>query len=458
MHDIVDAGYLAAAVLFILGVMLLRSPATARRGNYLSALGMLVALVSSGWSGPLHHALLMLAVFAAAAAAGVAVARTVRMTAMPQLVALFNGTGGGAAALVALLAVLRASAGRLPAATLLPAFVTLLVGSASLAGSAVAALKLQGIVSGRPIPLPGRHAVSGTLLLLALACLAAALVGVVPLASAAVVAGAAAVGLGLWSVLPIGGADMPVVISLLNALTGLAAAATGFVLANDLLIVAGALVGASGAILTLAMGRAMHRSLGHVLFGRLQTAQDAGGGERGTVHPTSPEEVALLLAYAQRVVVVPGYGMAVSRAQKEVKDLCDALAKRGADVRFGIHPVAGRMPGHMNVLLAEANVPYDQLYEMERINADFPVTDVVLVIGANDVVNPSARNAPGSPLYGMPVLNVDQAKSIVVLKRSMAPGFAGVENLLFGLDKTLMLFGDARAMASAVLQELLAVV
>ena len=300
--------------------------------------------------------------------------------------------------------------------------------------------------------------VNGVLLLLALALMAAALVGVMPLESAAVAAGAASLALGLWSVLPIGGADMPVVISLLNALTGLAAAATGFVLANDLLIVAGALVGASGTILTLAMGRAMHRSLGHVLFGRFQNTQDADGGQQGTIHPTSPEEVALLLAYAQRVVVVPGYGMAVSRAQKEVKDLCDGLTKRGVDVRFGIHPVAGRMPGHMNVLLAEANVPYDQLYEMERINPDFPVTDVVLVIGANDVVNPAARSTPGSPLYGMPVLNVDQAKSVVVLKRSMAPGFAGVENQLFGLDKTLMLFGDARAMASAVLQELLAVV
>ncbi|MDA8197895.1 MAG: NAD(P)(+) transhydrogenase (Re/Si-specific) subunit beta [Thermaerobacter sp.] len=460
MADVVDAGYLAAAVLFILGVMLLRSPATARRGNYLSALGMLVALVSSGFNGPLHHAVLMLAVFAAAAAAGVVVARTVRMTAMPQLVALFNGTGGGAAALVALLSVLRVSAGpgALPAGTVVPAFVTLLVGSASLAGSAVAVLKLQGIVSGRPLALPGRHVVNGVLLLVALALMAAALVGVMPLESAAVAAGAASLALGLWSVLPIGGADMPVVISLLNALTGLAAAATGFVLANDLLIVAGALVGASGTILTLAMGRAMHRSLGHVLFGHFQNTQDADGGEQGTIHPTSPEEVALLLAYAQRVVVVPGYGMAVSRAQKEVKDLCDGLAKRGVDVRFGIHPVAGRMPGHMNVLLAEANVPYDQLYEMERINPDFPVTDVVLVIGANDVVNPAARSTPGSPLYGMPVLNVDQAKTVVVLKRSMAPGFAGVENQLFGLDKTLMLFGDARAMATAVLQELLAVV
>ncbi len=460
MAELVDAGYLAAAVLFILGVMLLRSPATARRGNSLSAVGMLVALVSSGWNGPLHHALLMLVVFAAAAAAGVVVARTVRMTAMPQLVALFNGTGGGAATLVALLTVLRASArpGGLPAAIVVPAFVTLWVGSVSLAGSAVAVLKLQGIVSGRPLALPGRHMVNGVLLLLALALMAAALVGVMPLESAAVAAGAASLALGLWSVLPIGGADMPVVISLLNALTGLAAAATGFVLANDLLIVAGALVGASGTILTLAMGRAMHRSLGHVLFGRFQNTQDADGGQQGTIHPTSPEEVALLLAYAQRVVVVPGYGMAVSRAQKEVKDLCDGLTKRGVDVRFGIHPVAGRMPGHMNVLLAEANAPYDQLYEMERIYPDFPVTDVVLVIGANDVVNPAARSTPGSPLYGMPVLNVDQAKSVVVLKRSMAPGFAGVENQLFGLDKTLMLFGDARAMASAVLQELLAVV
>jgi NAD(P) transhydrogenase subunit beta len=459
--SVTESAYMVAAILFVLGIMRLRAPTTARSGNWLAALGMVIALVF-GTLSVAHaevHWLLLGAVFLVAAVAGAVVARVVKMTAMPQLVALFNGMGGGAAALVALVVTLESqgqhglSAG-LSLETSIPGFFTLLIGSISFAGSLIAFGKLQGWLTGRPILFRGQHVVNALLLLALLVVAVTAVTGRAPIPLAVVTALGAAV-LGVLFVLPVGGADMPVIISFLNSLTGLAAAATGFVLANDLLIVAGALVGASGTILTLIMSRAMHRSLAHVLFGGFGRVQ-AGAGEvrEGSIHPTTPEEVAMLLAYARRVVIVPGYGMAVARAQQEVKDLMDRLLARGVDVIFGIHPVAGRMPGHMNVLLAEANVPYDRLWEMERINPEFAHTDVVLVIGANDVTNPAARTNPGSPIYGMPVLNVDQAKTVVVLKRSMAPGFAGIDNELFLMDKTLMLFGDARASVAALLQEL----
>jgi NAD(P) transhydrogenase subunit beta len=457
--SLLEAAYMAAAALFVGGIMLLRAPHTARNGNLLAALGMLIALVFTVLGTTLHHTWLLVAAFVVGAAAGTVVARMVKMTAMPQLVALFNGMGGGAAAVVSLDEALRIlhGQGTLPLTTSIPGMLTLIIGSISFAGSLIAFAKLQELMTGRPIVFPGQNLVNAFLLLVAVAAALLIVLGAFPLAPVAMVVGLTllAAVLGVLFVLPVGGADMPVIISLLNSLTGLAAAATGFVLANDVLIVAGALVGASGTILTLLMSRAMNRSITNVLFGAFgQVAQGAGQAAEGTVRPTTADEVAVLLAYAQQVVIVPGYGLAVARAQQEVKDLCDALLARGVEVKFGIHPVAGRMPGHMNVLLAEANVPYDRLYEMDQINPEFPRTDVVLVIGANDVTNPAARTDPSSPIYGMPILNVDQARTVVVLKRSMAPGFAGIDNPLFVADNTRMLFGDARASVAALLREL----
>jgi NAD(P) transhydrogenase subunit beta len=454
-----EAAYMAAAALFVGGVMLLRAPATARRGNLLAAGGMLIALVFTLLAVTLRHTLWLAAAFAVGAAAGAYVARAVKMTAMPQLVALFNGMGGGAAALISLDEALSALSRHAPlgAATAVPGMLTLIIGSVSFAGSLIAFAKLQELMTGRPIVFPGQNLLNAFLLAVAVAAGVLAVAGAHPVPPGVLVVGLTLLSavLGVLFVLPVGGADMPVIISLLNSLTGLAAAATGFVLENDVLIVAGALVGASGTILTVLMARAMNRSIANVLFGAFgQLQAGAGQGAEGVVRPTSPDEVAVLLAYARQVVIVPGYGLAVARAQQEVKDLSDALAARGVQVLFGIHPVAGRMPGHMNVLLAEANVPYDRLYELEQVNPEFPRTDVVLVIGANDVVNPAARTDPTSPIYGMPVLNVDQAKTVVVLKRSMAPGFAGIDNPLFVRENTRMLFGDARASVAALLREL----
>jgi NAD(P) transhydrogenase subunit beta len=370
------------------------------------------------------------------------------MTAMPQMVALFNGVGGGAAALIALADFHRAAPepGTLGLRTSASIVLSGLIGSVSFAGSMVAFAKLQELIKGRPITYPGQQ--YGNLALFA-AVLAAAI---------AIVAGAERQWLmvalllgsllfGVLFVLPIGGADMPVVISLLNAFTGLATSATGFELHSNVLIVSGMLVGASGTLLTILMSRAMNRSIGNVLFGAFGTVQ-AGAGTaaayEGTVRSVSAEDVAIMLSYAHKVVVVPGYGMAVAQAQHAVRELADELEKKGVSVEYAIHPVAGRMPGHMNVLLAEANVPYPALKEMDQINPEFPQTDVALVIGANDVVNPAARNEPGSPIYGMPILNVDQARQVVVMKRSMATGFAGIDNPLFLDPKTSMLFGDAK--------------
>jgi NAD(P) transhydrogenase subunit beta len=367
---------------------------------------------------------------------------------MPQMVALFNGVGGGAAALVSLAEFhnLAPEPGRLHGDVSVAIIAAAMIGSVSFAGSMVAFAKLQELIQGRPITYPGQK--FGNL----------ALLGAIVGAGIAIVAGAEEQWLivavvagsllfGVLFVLPIGGADMPVVISLLNAFTGLAAAATGFELHSYVLIVSGALVGASGTLLTLLMGRAMNRSIGNVLFGAFGTVH-AGAGTatsyEGTVRSVSAEDVAIMLSYANRVVVVPGYGMAVAQAQHAVRELADELEKKGVDVEYAIHPVAGRMPGHMNVLLAEANVPYPALKEMDEINPEFPQTDVSLVIGANDVVNPAARNEPGSPIYGMPILNVDQSHQIVVMKRSMATGFAGIDNPLFVDPKTSMLFGDAK--------------
>jgi len=381
---------------------------------------------------------------------GAVAARKVRMTAMPQMVALFNGVGGGAAALISLAEFhLHApDPGTLKTDISASIVLSAIIGSISFAGSMVAFAKLQELVRGRPITFAGQQVVNGLLFAAILAD------GIAIAAGAeqqwliwALVAGAAL--FGVLFVLPIGGADMPVVISLLNAFTGLAAAATGFELENNVLIVSGMLVGASGTLLTVMMGRAMNRSVANVLFGAFgqiapAAAGAAAGATDGQVRSATADDVSVMLAYAHKVVFVPGYGMAVAQAQHDVRALADLLESRGVDVSYAIHPVAGRMPGHMNVLLAEANVPYPELHEMDEANSEFPRTDVALVIGANDVVNPDARNNAGSPIYGMPILNVDSAQQVVVLKRSMNPGFAGIENPLFLNPKTVMLFGDAK--------------
>jgi NAD(P) transhydrogenase subunit beta len=380
------------------------------------------------------------------AAVGTIGARQVKMTAIPQMVALFNGAGGGAAALVAVAELLKF--GTHPAfSEALPSVFSIVVGSVSFAGSLVAFAKLQELMTGTPITYPGQQLVNGLLAAAIIGFVIAVLViASIPFSFLALML--LALILGVAFVLPIGGADMPVVISLLNAFTGLAVAASGFTLNNFALIVAGTLVGASGSLLTKLMSDAMGRSLGNVLFGafgQVQKTTGAAAGKEGrAVRTGSIEDLATLLAYSRRVIVVPGYGLAVAQAQHAVRELADLLEKRGVEVSYAIHPVAGRMPGHMNVLLAEANVPYEQLKEMDEINDEFKDADVVLVVGANDVVNPAARNAPGSPIYGMPILNADQAKTIVFMKRSMRPGFAGIDNELMYDPKTIMLFGDAK--------------
>jgi NAD(P) transhydrogenase subunit beta len=417
-------------------------------GNWLLAAGMVLALgITLGYVPHFGHVLAVLGVAGLGVVVGAWSGRRVRMTAMPQMVALFNGLGGGSAALVA-----AASLAGVSSVTQWPALLTMLLGSLSFGGSAVAFVKLQEWLSGRKY---GRLWRSAGLALLALAIAWSLYVGSEGRLNLAAGAGTmvlAAVA-GALLALPIGGADMPVVISLLNALTGLSAAATGFVLQNPLLIIAGTLVGASGTILTQQMSRAMHRPLRSVIWGSRQV-QTAMSSREGTVHPITADDVAMMLRYARKVIIVPGYGLAVARAQLEVKQVSDLLESFGVEVLFGIHPVAGRMPGHMNVLLAEANVSYDRLWEMERVNPRFRETDIVLVIGANDVTNPAARTSPGSPLYGMPILNVDQAGTVVVLKRSMGRGFAGVDNPLYEDAKTRMLFGDAKDSLAMLVREL----
>jgi NAD(P) transhydrogenase subunit beta len=441
--------YLVTIVTFILALRFLSNPAHARRGNQIGAAGMLMAVVVT-WikiGGTSWWAIVI--GMGVGGGFGAVAARKVKMTAMPQMVALFNGVGGGAAALIALAELHRilpppgAPKVDISASIVLSA----LIGSISFSGSMVAFAKLQELIGGRPITYAGQQIGNGVLFLVALAAGIALVAGVQDEWLLWLLIGAAAV-FGVLFVLPIGGADMPVVISLLNAFTGLAVAAGGFELENNVLIVAGMLVGASGTLLTLMMARAMNRSVANVLFGAFGQLQAVAGiaaaSTNGSVRPTTPEDVAVMLAYAHKVVVVPGYGMAVAQAQHDVRALADLLEARGVEVTYAIHPVAGRMPGHMNVLLAEASVPYPALKEMDEANSEFPRTDVALVIGANDVVNPDARNNAGSPIYGMPILNVDQSKAVVVLKRSMNPGFAGVDNPLFVEPNTLMLFGDAK--------------
>ena len=451
--QLVALGYLVTVALFVFGIRLLGSPATARRGNWVAAVGMLIALIVTfvglgalPWSA-------VLPALAVGAVIGALAARVVRMTAMPQMVALFNGMGGGAAALIGADEFVRRT-GHLAVGTStiatgnsIPILLGCLIGSVSFSGSLIAFCKLQGVMRGSPITFPYQRIANGLLLGVIVA------LGVVMIAVNAspwlfVLYEALALGFGVAFVLPIGGADMPVIISLLNSFTGLAAAISGFVLDNEVLIVSGALVGASGTILTQLMSRAMNRSLANVLFSafgsQASSPGSAGPATDQSVRSVSAEDVAILLGYARQVIFVPGYGMAVAKAQHDVRELATQLEKRGVQVKYAIHPVAGRMPGHMNVLLAEADVPYTQLYEMDDINPEFARTDVAVVIGANDVTNPAARSNASSPIFGMPILNVDQATNVVVLKRSMNPGFAGIENDLYYNPKTLMLFGDAR--------------
>jgi H+-translocating NAD(P) transhydrogenase subunit beta len=447
--DLISSAYLVTAITFIVALKRLSSPATARSGNAIGAVGMLIAIVATLLQQEIVSIWQIAVGMTVGSVIGFLSAQRVRMTAMPQMVALFNGVGGGAAALVSLAEFHERApeAGRLEFSVGLSILLSALIGSVSFSGSLVAFGKLQELISGRPLVYGGQKAINAALLA------GIVILGVIILAGPqhealllALMAGALV--LGVLFVLPIGGADMPVVISLLNAFTGLAAAATGFVLHNNVLIVSGALVGASGTLLTILMGRAMNRSLSNVLFGAFGAVVEhpaaSASLDGAPVRSASAEDVAVMLAYARRVVVVPGYGLAVAQAQHDVRALADLLEQRGVEVSYAIHPVAGRMPGHMNVLLAEANVPYPQLKEMDEINPEFPQTDVALVIGANDVTNPSARNSPGSPIYGMPILDVDRAANVVVLKRSMSPGFAGIDNPLYADPRTVMLFGDAK--------------
>ena len=446
---------LSAGVCFILALKGLSHPRTARRGNLIGALGATIATVvvffyaSKGSSLPLNNLGWILGAMVVGLLIGVPAARKVQMTQMPQLVALFNGVGGGAAALVAIVEYLKLGDSATVAEVVATVF-TVIVGCVSFSGSIITFMKLQELMTTRPVVFPGgRFVIAGTLVaVLASGGWVISALGTTPLL---VLAGLSLL-FGVLFVLPVGGADVPIVISLLNAFTGLTVAASGYVLDSTLLIIAGTLVGASGTILTRLMAEAMGRSLFGTLFGAFTAKpQDVAiGGETRTVRSGSPDDVAILLNYARRVVIVPGFGLAVAQAQHTVRELADLLSAKGIDVAYGIHPVAGRMPGHMNVLLAEANVPYEQLAEMDEVNPTFPQTDVALIIGANDVVNPAAKTTPGCPIYGMPILDVSLAGNVIFLKRSMRPGFAGIENELLFDPKTTLLFGDAKASLTKV--------
>ncbi len=385
----------------------------------------------------------MLAAIAVGTVAGVVGARRVQMTQMPQMVALFNGVGGGAASLVALLELNEIGADA-PTFNLVATAFTIAVGAISFAGSAITFAKLQDLMTSRPVTFPGFPVVFGGSLIAVVVL--SVLVVRDPTIGLGIAIGLVGLLIGVLLVLPVGGADVPIVISLLNAFTGLTVAASGYVLSNTLLLVAGTLVGASGTFLTLLMAKAMGRSVANILFGALKGGSTLGGGEASDrpVRSATPEDAAIMLAYADRVIIVPGYGLAVAQAQHALRELVDVLNERGGEVDYAIHPVAGRMPGHMNVLLAEAQVPYEELKEMDEINGEFKDADVVLVVGANDVVNPAAKTTPGAPIYGMPILNADQARSVIFMKRSMRPGFAGIENELLFDERTTLLFGDAK--------------
>ena len=465
LRELVPWVYFIAAITFIFGLKGLSGPTTAQMGNRVAAAGMLAAVIATFLEQQVAAAwILVLPAIAIGTVIGFVGARQVPMTAMPQMVAIFNGAGGGAAALVSLLEYLRAtSAGGASVGEVIAILLGLMIGAVSFSGSIIAFGKLQGLIDAKAFKYSGQQLVTGGLfagmLLLALVLVAdAAGMMAAPKELALGLIGLLALAFGVALVMPIGGADMPVVISLLNAYTGLAVAMAGFSIGNQMLIVAGTLVGASGTILTRLMSKAMNRSLGNVLFGAFGAAGPAAAGAKTddgrSFREVSAEDAAILLGYAQSVIIVPGYGLAVAQAQHNVRELADLLEAKGIDVKYAIHPVAGRMPGHMNVLLAEANVPYEKLFDMEQINEDFQRADVALVIGANDVTNPAARKDTSSPIYGMPILNVDQAQNIIVIKRSMKPGFAGIDNELYLDPKTGMLFGDAKEAVGRVVAEL----
>ncbi|MGH9303326.1 MAG: NAD(P)(+) transhydrogenase (Re/Si-specific) subunit beta [Acidimicrobiales bacterium] len=440
--------YLVAAICFILALRGLSNPKGARRGNIIGAAGMLVAIAMTFATPHMSRFALMAGAMVLGVAIGLPAARLVKMTAMPQMVAAFNGVGGAAAALISASEFLKSTPSELAVYQIVEVLFGVIVGTISFSGSVIAFSKLQEIMTGRPITYGGQQVLNGVgftaIIGLALACCVSPHMGLIW------IIGLLGLGFGVAFVLPIGGADVPVLISLLNSFTGLAVAASGFVLHSVVLVVAGTLVGASGALLTMMMSSAMGRSLPNILFSAFgsvitATSSEGGAGADRSVRSASAEDLAVLLAYSHKVIIVPGYGLAVAQAQHTARELAELLESRGVEVLYAIHPVAGRMPGHMNVLLAEANVPYDQLKEMEEANPEFRSTDVALVVGANDVVNPAAKNSPGSPIYGMPILTVDDARHVVFLKRSMRPGFAGIDNELLFDQKTTLLFGDAKA-------------
>jgi NAD(P) transhydrogenase subunit beta len=445
METIKNLAYLLSAIFFIFGLKMLSSPRSARKGNLISGIGMLIAIVVTLLDKQIVDFTFIIAGLVVGSAIGAIAARRVQMTAMPQMVAIFNGFGGGASTLVALAEFMRFTSQPSPDVSV-TLVLSVLIGTVTFFGSFIAFAKLQDLMKSAPIVLPFHQGINALLLLGVVVVGALFIMNPVSITELLIIAAAATL-LGILLVIPIGGADMPVVISLLNSYSGLAAAMTGFVLSNNVLIISGALVGASGLILTKLMCEAMNRSLTNVLFGQVGYDASAGGpGEKRTVTRYTAEDAVMMLENANSVIIVPGYGLAVAQAQHVLAELAELLEKKGTSVKYAIHPVAGRMPGHMNVLLAEANVPYDKLYEMDAINDEFQNTDVALVVGANDVVNPAARYKKDSVLYGMPILNVDQAKTVMIIKRSLSPGFAGEDNELFYDPKTMMVFGDAKKM------------
>ncbi len=457
LPNAIQLAYLLAAVLFILGLKRLSSPATARSGNMLASIGMFIGVVVTLFDRDIISFEFIIAGIFIGAIIGAFLARKVQMTSMPELVSLFNGFGGAASALVASGEYFRLATEPFGGHELGAMVISLFIGSLTFTGSMIAFGKLKGIIGGSPMVYPGYKVVNTTLLIILLVFAVLFVVDADNRTFYLVITGLALM-LGILLVLPIGGADMPVVISLLNSLTGLAASATGFVLNNNLLIISGTLVGSAGLILTMIMCKAMNRPLANVLFGAFGTEAAGPGGTTAdmgkTVKEVTAEDLSVMTTYAKRVVIVPGYGLAVAQAQHVIREVADFLESKGVDIRYGIHPVAGRMPGHMNVLLAEANVPYPQLFDMDDINKEFEKTDVVLVIGANDVVNPDARTNSNSPIYGMPILNVDEAKSVVILKRSLNPGFAGIDNQLFYGENSYIFFGDAKKSLETLIQAL----
>lgn len=453
LPNIIQLIYLVATGFFIVGIRRLGSPATARSGNQLASFGMFLGVAVTLFDQEIISFEFIVAGVILGGLLGIIAAKKVQMTAMPEMVAIFNGFGGGASALVAWGEFARVDPTLIPTDGLITTGLSILIGSITFTGSFIAFGKLKGFIGGGRIALPGQNIIN-----LVLTFIALGLVGWFTFDPQYQVVFWSLFGLalliGVLTVLPIGGADMPVVISLLNSYSGIAASMAGFVLDNNLLIISGALVGAAGLILTNVMCKAMNRTLLNVLFGAFGGGEEAGPGISGdsdkSVQQTFADDVAIQCSYAKKVIIVPGYGLAVAQAQHVIKDVANLLEEKGVTVKYGIHPVAGRMPGHMNVLLAEADVPYDQLYDMDQINPEFQSTDVVLIIGANDVVNPAAKTAPGSPIYGMPILNVDEAKRTIVFKRSMNPGYAGIDNELFYNDKNQMFFGDAKKSLQAL--------